>query len=338
MIYTVTLNPTLDKTLAVTALRPGEIHRARFIRQDIGGKGINVSRALAALGIRSVPIGFLGGATGRAMREGLAAEGFAGRFVEVPAETRQNLTLLDESAQAYTKINEPGAEVGPEHLHAMTALCEELAASGDLWAFCGSLPPGPPPGLYAELIRVVQERGARAVLDTSGDALRQGLAALPFAVKPNREEAAEVLQVGAGSPSPGSPQEDVGAGFPRPIAGREPGRGNPAPTADLDAALRLAAMGIELVCLTRGAEGLILALGNEVVTATPPPVQARSPVGAGDATLAGLLWALVDGVDLRETARRSVACGTAAAMQEGTGVGDRELIEALIPQMIVRNA
>ena len=96
MIVTVTLNPTLDKTLSVPALQPGEVHRARFLRQDIGGKGINVSRALAALGVTSIPIGFLGGATGRAMRDGLAAEGYDARFVEVPGETRQNLTLLDE--------------------------------------------------------------------------------------------------------------------------------------------------------------------------------------------------------------------------------------------------
>ena len=116
MIVTVTLNPTLDKTLSVPALRPGEVHRARFLRQDIGGKGINVSRALRALGVESIPIGFLGGATGRAMREGLAAEGYDASFLEVPGETRQNLTLLDESTGVYTKINEPGPTVGPGSL------------------------------------------------------------------------------------------------------------------------------------------------------------------------------------------------------------------------------
>ena len=94
-------------------------------------------------------------------------------------------------------------------------------------------------------------------------------------------------------------------------------------------------MGIEWVCLTRGAAGLILAARDEVVMAAPPAVEARSPVGAGDATLAGLLWALVDRVDLAETARRAVACGTAAAMQEGTGVGSRDLIESLAPRVIV---
>ena len=193
MIYTVTLNPTLDKTLSVPVLRPGEVHRARFLRQDIGGKGINVSRALAALGIASIPIGFLGGATGKAMRDGLAADGFDARFVEVPGETRQNLTLLDESTGVYTKINEPGPTVGAGQLAALHGLVAGLAAPGDLWAFCGSLPPGAPADLYAELIAAVQARGARAILDTSGEALAAGLPARPFGLKPNSEEAAEAL-------------------------------------------------------------------------------------------------------------------------------------------------
>ena len=114
MIITVTLNPTLDKTLSVPALRPGEVHRARFLRQDIGGKGINVSLRAAGLGIASLPIGFLGGATGRAMRDGLMTDGYDARFVEVIGETRQNLTLLDESTGIYTKINEPGPSIGPD--------------------------------------------------------------------------------------------------------------------------------------------------------------------------------------------------------------------------------
>ena len=160
MIVTVTLNPTLDKTLSVPALWPGEVHRARFLRQDIGGKGINVSRALAALGVTSIPIGFLGGATGRAMRDGLTAAGYDARFVEVPGETRQNLTLLDESTGVYTKINEPGPTIGPEHLAALSALVAELAAPGDLWALCGSLPPGAPADFYANLVTAIQARGA----------------------------------------------------------------------------------------------------------------------------------------------------------------------------------
>jgi 1-phosphofructokinase family hexose kinase len=308
MIVTVTLNPTLDKTLSVPALRPGEVHRARFLRQDIGGKGINVSRALRALGVTSIPIGFLGGATGRAMRDGLAAQGYDARFVEVPGETRQNLTLLDESTGVYTKINEPGPTIGPEHLAALYALVDELAAPGDLWALCGSLPPGASPGLYADLVAAVQARGAAAILDTSETALRLGLAARPAGIKPNSEEAAQALGQAVSSDA-----ENVAA--VRRLADLLAPATPPAP----------------IVCLTRGARGLLLAAGGELVMAEPPPVAARSPVGAGDATLAGLLWALSEGCDASEIARRAVACGTAAAMQEGTGVGTRALVDELRP-------
>jgi 1-phosphofructokinase family hexose kinase len=312
MIITVTLNPTLDKTLSVPALRPGEVHRARFLRQDIGGKGLNVSRALRALGVASIPIGFLGGATGRAMRDGLTAAGYDARFVEVPGETRQNLTLLDESTGVYTKINEPGPTISLEPIAALHALVDELASPSDLWALCGSLPPGAPADLYADLIAAVQARGARAVLDTSETALRLGLAARPAGIKPNSEEAAQALDQAVSSD-----EEHVAAvrGLCELLAPAAP----PAP----------------VVCLTRGARGLLLASGGKLVMAEPPPVAARSPIGAGDATLAGLLWALLDGCDATEMARRAVACGTATAMQEGTGVGPRALVDELRPQVKV---
>jgi 1-phosphofructokinase family hexose kinase len=314
MIFTVTLNPTLDKTLSVPRLVPGAIHRARFIRQDIGGKGINVSRALRALGIGSRPIGFLGGATGRAMRDGLAEAGYDARFIEVEGETRQNLTLLDESAGVYTKINEAGPAVDPAQLTAMRNLVRDLARPGDFWAFSGSLPPGTPESYYAELVELVQSAGALAFLDTSGPALLAGLTARPHAIKPNSEEAAEVLD--------------------RPVVTEED---------HVTAARQLVGQIGNLphvpgiVCLTRGARGLVLARGDEVVVAEPPSVAAASPVGAGDATLAGLLWAALDGCDAVETARRAIACGTAAAMQEGTGMGDQALVKELLTRVAIRS-
>lgn len=306
MIVTVTLNPTLDKALSVPRLIPGEIHRAAYIRQDIGGKGINVTRALAALGLESLPIGFLGGATGHAMRVGLDALGFRHRFIEVAGETRQNLTLLDESTGQYTKINEPGARVTAENLRELSALIAELARPGDTWAFCGSLPPGAPADAYATLVEQTKAHGAAVLLDTSGPPLQLGIRALPLGIKPNTEEAAEALG--------------------RPVEGD---------AGHLAAARALASSGIPIVCLTRGAAGLVLAWHGDVVLARPPQVRAASPVGAGDATLAGVIWARADGCDAEEAARRAVACGAAAAMQEGTGLGDRALIDALRPQALV---
>lgn len=306
-IYTVSLNPSLDKTLSVSRLRPGELNRARVLRTDLAGKGMNVSRALRALGLDSTIVGFVGGATGQTLRRGLVEAGFTVHMIEVDEESRQNITLLDESSGQYTKINEPGARVEAHHIQAMLTLIGELARPGDLWAFCGSLPPGAPPDLYAQLIRLVQAKGGQAFLDTSGVALREGVTAQPFALKPNHEEAAEVL---------GHPLEDEMACH--------------------EAVRQLGAQGIELVALTRGADGLVLGLRGEVVTAQPPPVSARSPIGAGDATLAGLIWAVSEGCDVREMARRAVACGTAAAMQEGTGVGDMALVRQLLTQVRIK--
>ena len=311
MIYTVTLNPALDRTLTVPSLRLGEVNRARSVRLDLSGKGINVSRALRLLGVPSRIIAFVGGGTGRAIRDGLAADGFETICVEVADETRQNITVVDAAAGVLTKINEPGAAVSPADLAAMATLIERSAAASDLWVFSGSLPPGAPSDLYARLITLVQARGGRAFLDSSGEALRQGLAARPYAIKPNSEEAGEVLG--------------------RPVVS----------DTDHVAALRwFQDNGSQLVCLTRGARGIVLALDGVPRTgapllAAPPPIAAASPIGAGDATLAGLVWAVRDGCDPVETAQRAVACGTAAAMQEGTGVGERASVEMLLKQVRV---
>jgi len=304
MIYTVSLNPSLDKTLSVPTLRIGELNRARLLRTDLAGKGMNVSRALRAVGIDSAIVGFVGGATGQTLRRGLIAAGFAVHLVEVEEESRQNITLLDESSGQYTKINEPGARVEAPHVAAMLTLVGELARPGDIWAFCGSLPPGAPADLYAQLIALVQAQGGRAFLDTSGPALRKGVLARPFALKPNDEEAADLLGF--------RPDDEATC---------------------RDAVRQFMEQGVELVALTRGAKGLILGLAGQIVAAQPPPVQARSPIGAGDATLAGLIWAVSEGCDVVETARRAVACGTAAAMQEGTGVGDGASVRQLLAQV-----
>jgi 1-phosphofructokinase len=306
MIITVTLNPTLDKTLSVPKLQPGTVHRARILREDLGGKGINVSRALQVLGFPSNMTGFIGGRTGQIMTSGLRTDGFDAYFLAVEGETRRNITLLDEASGQYTKINEPGPSVATHHLAALGDQIDQMARPGDLWAFCGSLPPGAPSDIYARLIQQVQKRGGRALLDSSGLAFREGVAAHPFAIKPNSEEASELL-----------------------------GNSLLSDEEHCTAAHRLQADGVPVVALTRGAQGLVLAMEGQILMASPPAVPARSPVGAGDAALAGLLWAISDGCNAVETARRVVACGTATAMQEGTGVGDRALVKELLGQVRV---
>jgi 1-phosphofructokinase len=306
MIVTVTLNPSLDRTLSVPELNPGAVLRARLVRTELGGKGINVSRALQGLGLPSRIVAFAGGRTGRALTEGLRRRAFRVSMVLVEGEIRQNITLKDEAHAQYTKINEQGPTVSPRQIARLEALVRRSVQPGDLWAFCGSLPQGAPQGLYARLIPLVQERGARAFLDTSGSPLREGLLAAPFALKVNTLEAGELL---------GSQLE--------------------AETGIRKAARALQARGIRLVVLTRGERGLVLCQEAAMVVAEPPLVAAVSPVAAGDATMAGLLWAVIEGCDAVAAARRAVACGTAAAMQEGSEVGNQMLIRELMEKVKV---
>lgn len=297
----------------------GELNRAQLLRLDLAGKGMNVSRALRAVGIESKIVGFVGGRVGETLQEGLLAEGFDVRFVKVQEETRQNITLLDQSRGLYTKINEPGATVAPHHVEEMEILLSEMVKHGDLVAFCGSLPPGAPANLYARLISLVHDKGGLAFLDSSGSAFRQGVAAYPYAIKPNDQEASELLAL------PLSSEQACRDAVKQFVAG------NPKDDRNSQQKRR-----INLVVLTRGANGLVLGKNGNILVAKPPAVDALSPIGAGDSTLAGMLWAVQDGCDDVEIARRAVACGTAAAMQEGTGVGNRALVESLLGQIVIQ--
>ena len=132
MIYTVTLNPALDRELAVAAVAFDEVLRATESRVDCGGKGFNVSRMLASLGAESVALGFAGGRTGEALRDGLRALGIATDFVEIAGETRTNVSIVTHDHAHYIKVNEPGPTIAPGEQVALAAQVRERAQAGDL--------------------------------------------------------------------------------------------------------------------------------------------------------------------------------------------------------------
>lgn len=291
MIYTVTLNPALDKTLLATGLEPGAINRARILRCDWGGKGINVSRALRNLGVESVAMGFLGGATGSQIEEGLRAMGLATEFVRIEGETRINLTIHDEARGALVKLNEAGPDIQAGDLDGLLALVRRRAAPGDIWALSGNLAPGTPPDYYARLVTLIQSAGGWAFLDTSGVPLRLGCEARPYAVKPNQVELSTILG--------------------RSVEG----------SSELRGALReLSGMGISLTVISLGADGAAIAREGEMFWAQPPQVEVKSDIGAGDSLLAGLIWSVSLAREPADAVRWAVACGTASAMEEGSGV------------------
>lgn len=305
MIYTVTLNPALDKTLLATGLEPETINRARVLRLDCGGKGINVSRALRNLGVPSVATGWIGGATGEQLAQRLRQEGIQTNLIPIVGETRTNLTIHDQHRGVLVKLNEAGPTVSNEEVGGFLKHVQQHVQQGDIWVLSGNLPPGAPDDLYATLIRLIQGAGGNAWLDASGVPLRLGCAAAPKLVKPNLSEAESVV-------------------------------GRSLATGDLGEALRtFLDMSIACVAISLGKDGAVIADGRAAYWARPPTVQARSNIGAGDSLLAGLLWSATQCMPLAEMIRWAVAAGTAAVLEEGTGVCTRARTEALYAQVAV---
>jgi 1-phosphofructokinase family hexose kinase len=308
----VTLNPGVDRTLTVPEIYFDEVMRAKSVHLDWGGKGFNVSRALQALGMDSVAMGFVGGVTGQMLEQGLSDMGIATDFVHIVGETRTNIVITDVAAKRYIKVNEAGPTIHTEEMASFLDRVRQRVRPGDIWVLSGSLPPGLSPDVYAQLITLIWAGRARPFLDTSGEPLHLGCAARPYLVKPNVLEAGELM-----------------------------GQELHSAADKLNAAQFLLRQGIELVALSLGAGGLLLATLQQSLWARPPRIRLRNPVGAGDALLAGIVFALTyHGQDwceqrlpLEQVARWGVAAGAAAAASEGVGVGTQSEVQGLYEQV-----
>ncbi|WP_107501112.1 1-phosphofructokinase family hexose kinase, partial [Streptomyces thermovulgaris] len=192
MIVTVTPNPSLDRTYEIPSLERGGIVRATGERMDPGGKGVNVSRAVAAAGRRTVAVLPLGGAPGALVADLLHAQGIEVAPVPVAGATRSNIALA-ETDGVLTKINAPGPELSAQEQEALLETVRRQSRGADWIACCGSLPRGLAPSWYADLVARAHDGGARIALDTSGPALLEALREGPDVVKPNAEELAEAV-------------------------------------------------------------------------------------------------------------------------------------------------
>src|SRR5512134_2911157 len=173
MIYTLTLNPAIDRELTVDDFAYDQVLRASAVRIDFGGKGFSVSRALAALGI-SIALGFVGGTAGEELIKGLADMGIRSEFICIAGETRTNISIVTTSHDHYLKVNEPGPVISAAELEQMLEKIRLRARAGDWWVMAGSLPRGVPPAIYAEATRLVQNAGGHVILDAAGEPLRAG--------------------------------------------------------------------------------------------------------------------------------------------------------------------
>ncbi|MBT8226945.1 MAG: 1-phosphofructokinase family hexose kinase [Dactylosporangium sp.] len=286
MIVTVTLNPSLDRALEIDRLSRGEVLRAAApVRLDPGGKGINVTRALLANGVPSTAVAPCGGVEGTQLVRLLRAERVDLVAVPIIGRTRSNITLAEPDG-TITKLNEPGPTLTPGEFAAVTEKVLDAAGSTRWVVACGSTPPDLPVAMFARLCQRAVDAGLPLAVDTSGPALRVAAEAGATLVKPNREELAEV--VGA----PLLTLDDV-----------------------VDAAQQLRAWGAGTVLVSLGADGAALVNASGVFTGDAPVADPRSPVGAGDALLAGFLAAGAEGTTALAEA---LAWGAAAVRLPGS--------------------
>ena len=306
-ILTVTLNPALDLSIRIDALRPGEVNRTEGTRLDAAGKGINVARVLAGLGHDVTVSGLLGADNETAFVRAFNECGLHDAFLRVPGETRINVKVSERDGRV-TDLNGPGPRIPPGTMESLTEKLWSLLPSIDAVVISGSLPPNLMPARLAELITGIRERRVPVWLDASGPALVCGLAARPSAAKPNETELADWA---------GQPLETT--------------------IARLRAALRLNAEGVEDVLLSMGAEGVIWAQRGSALLATPPKVRVVSTVGAGDTLLAATLHGVVSGWPRERNLRFATALSAECVRHVGVGDPNAEDFGTLLQQTLVQS-
>lgn len=301
-ILCITLNPALDLTVQLPRLEPGAVNRSEGMQSHAAGKGVNVAQVLADLGHQLTVSGFLGEDNQQAFSALIARRGFVDEFVRVPGETRSNIKIAEHDGRI-TDINGPGVMVSEQAQADLLERLTQIAALHDAVVVAGSLPRGVTAQWFQGLLLHLKKLGLKVALDTSGEALRAGLAAGLWLVKPNAEELAEAL-----------------GGATAPVRAFE----------------LLQAQGVEHLVVSHGADGVDWFSHVPALQAVPPKVLVASTVGAGDSLLAGMLHGLLSGHAPEQTLRLATAIAALAVTQIGFGINDQARLAQLESAVLVR--
>lgn len=287
LLTMICLNPALDRTVTVDAFQPGAVNRIRASRTDVGGKGVNVALVCRRLGLPVQVLGCAGAEGAEKVRAALTAEGAEHAFLTVDGAVRINTKVVSLDGAAVTELNEPGPVLTARNQADFFAMAAEKARQSDYAVITGSLPPGCPPDTYRRLIEALSP--VRCILDVGGEALREGVKAKPFLIKPNHHELAETIGHALHT------LNDV-----------------------CEAAMTFAEAGVQHVVVSMGGGGALYLGAAGRFYAPAIPVEVHSTVGAGDAMVGGLLYGLTAHGSMREGFRAGVAAGTSSVMTEGT--------------------
>lgn len=306
LILTLTINPAIDRNLTTDRLVFEDRTYILERSEGAGGRGINASRVIHDFGGRTLALATAGGDAGARLEEHLRRAGFPFELVPIHSEIRTNFTISDRQGLTI-KLNEFGPELSPEEVRRVEEAVRRNLPGATWLMLCGSVPPGAPADFYSQLIGAARDAGVKTLLDTDGEALREGTAARPSIVTPNQQEAERLLNV---------------ALVTRAHA--------------LEAVRRIRDMGAEAVVLSLGSRGAVAAFDGGLWEAVPPAVEAVCPIGAGDALAAALVWALDAGESMMEALRWAVAAGTASAMLPGVRFASLEQTRAVYRRVELR--
>jgi 6-phosphofructokinase 2 len=308
MIYSITFNPALDRTLWVENIKPDDSNRVEREERYAGGKGIDVSRVLTTLGVMNKALGFIGGFTGEELEGRMLNQGVACDFVRISNETRTNIIVTDITRGTQTVFSASGPEIEPYELMQMIHKVEKFQEP-DIVILSGSLPPGVYAEIYRKMIGITKGKGATVILDSDGDALRLGIQGLPDVIKPNVHELSRLVN---------SELNDMGEIIQAARGVREQGTG--------------------IVLVSMGARGILLVAEKEQYLASPPEVEIKNTIGAGDSAVAGFVYGWTQGKSLKEALIFAVAGGTATTLRPGTALCRKEDFLKLVPQVSVEVA
>ena len=304
MILCLNLNAAIDKTIVVSSFEINKIHRPESVIALAGGKGCNVARALKVLGEEPVVSGWVGGFAGQFIESELHQEEIQTDFVHTDFESRTCTSILDRENKTMTEFYEKGEPVSVEKMEELRDHLRKVIGKYKAITLSGSLPPGIPSNFYASVIQIAEEADVLTFLDSSGDALRSGVEARPFFVKPNETEAKSLLGV----------KSNDSLDFAQ-------------------AAVEISTQYKTNVVLSMGSNGAIAAKGHEVFIVKSPRVEAKSAVGSGDCLLAGITYGVLRGFSFEGAVAGGVAAGAANTLTIGAGQFKKDDFEKLLGQV-----
>ncbi len=306
MIITVTLNPALDKTVCIDSLKPGRLNRIKSVTVDAGGKGVNVAKMAAVLGVECVASGFCGGDGGATLIAELDRLGLNHDFVTVKSNTRTNTKVLDDD-YGITELNEAGITVSEAEEKALEEKLLSYAKSGTIFVLSGSTHANAKPQYYYDLIKILKAKGAYLLFDADGEAFKTALPSVPNFIKPNN------VELGAYCGKTDMTNDEM-----------------------YKACRDFLKEGIDFVALSMGSAGAAFITENEAFFAPAVDVKVSSTVGAGDSMVAAVACAKQLGLSLQGTAILAMACSSGAVTTEGTKPPSRELVEELKTKVILK--